>query len=85
METLSDELAAADRKADQVKASLQILSKRLGPGNSSVAQGQDPAAREKRLKKIPEYLLGLSMQEANNFEEDSLLKYILLECGVFKI
>ncbi|CAG9786264.1 unnamed protein product [Diatraea saccharalis] len=80
-EALTDELQTADRKVEHLRNALQLISKRLATcaGNT---QGQDPAAREKRLKKLPEYMLGLSMCEASNFDDDdSILKYILYECG----
>ncbi|KAJ8730205.1 hypothetical protein PYW07_017243 [Mythimna separata] len=80
-EGLTDELQTADRKVEHLRNALQLVSKRLSTGAGST-QGQDPAAREKRLKKLPEYLLGLSMCEASNFDDDdSILKYILFECG----
>ncbi|KAH9630739.1 hypothetical protein HF086_010680 [Spodoptera exigua] len=80
-EGLTDELQTADRKVEHLRNALQLVSKRLSTGAGST-QGQDPAAREKRLKKLPEYLLGLSMCEASNFDDDdSILKYILYECG----
>lgn len=66
---------------EQLRNALQLVSKRLSTGYGNT-QGQDPAAREKRLKKLPEYLLGLAMCEAGNFDDDeSILKYILHECG----
>ncbi|KPJ08221.1 Rho GTPase-activating protein 17 [Papilio machaon] len=80
-EALTDELQTADRKVEHLRNALHLISKRLATcaGNT---QGQDPAAREKRLKKLPEYLLGLSMCEASNFDDDdSIMKYILYECG----
>lgn len=84
-EALTDELQTADRKVEQLRNALQLVSKRLST-SSGGTQGQDPAAREKRLKKLPEYLLGLSMLEASNFDDDdSILKYILYECGKFFI
>ncbi|KAG6445873.1 hypothetical protein O3G_MSEX004155 [Manduca sexta] len=80
-ETLTDELQTADRKVEHLRNALQLISKRISTGAGNT-QGQDPAAREKRLKKLPEYLLGLSMCEASNFDDDdSILKYILYECG----
>ncbi|XP_026488218.1 rho GTPase-activating protein 44-like [Vanessa tameamea] len=80
-EALTDELQTADRKVEHLRNALQLISKRLSTGAGNT-QGQDPAAREKRLKKLPEYLLGLSMCEASNFDDDdSILKYILYECG----
>ncbi|CAH2106544.1 unnamed protein product [Euphydryas editha] len=80
-EALTDELQTADRKVEHLRNALQLISKRLATGAGNT-QGQDPAAREKRLKKLPEYLLGLSLCEASNFDDDdSILKYILYECG----
>lgn len=80
-EALTDELQNADRKVEQLRNALQLVSKRLSTGAGNT-QGQDPSAREKRLKKLPEYVLGLSMCEASNFDDDeSILKYILHECG----
>lgn len=80
-EALSDELLLADRKVEHLRNALQLVSKRLSTGAGSTL-GQDPAAREKRLKKIPEYMLGLSMTEASNFDDEaSILKFILYECG----
>ncbi|KAG7302810.1 hypothetical protein JYU34_012787 [Plutella xylostella] len=80
-EALTDELQTADRKVEHLRNALQLVSKRLSTGAGST-QGQDPAAREKRLKKLPEYILGLAMLEASNFDDDdSILKYILYECG----
>ncbi|KAI5651746.1 rhoGAP domain-containing protein [Phthorimaea operculella] len=80
-EALTDELQNADRKVEHLRNALQLVSKKLSTGAGST-QGQDPAAREKRLKKLPEYILGLSMLEASNFDDDeSILKYILFECG----
>ncbi|XP_049869013.1 rho GTPase-activating protein 44-like [Pectinophora gossypiella] len=80
-EALTDELQNADRKVEHLRNALQLVSKRLSTGAGST-QGQDPAAREKRLKKLPEYMLGLSMCEASNFDDDdSILKFILYECG----
>lgn len=78
---MTDELQTADKKVEQLRNALQLVSKRLSTGSGNT-QGQDPAAREKRLKKLPEYLLGLAMCEASNFDdEESILKYILHECG----
>ncbi|XP_013199854.1 rho GTPase-activating protein 44-like isoform X2 [Amyelois transitella] len=80
-EALTDELQTADKKVENLRHALQLISKRLATAAGST-QGQDPAAREKRLKKLPEYLLGLSMCEASNFDDDdSILKFILHECG----
>ncbi|KAL0841106.1 hypothetical protein ABMA28_014863 [Loxostege sticticalis] len=80
-EALTDELQTADKKVEHLRNALQLISKRLATGAGSTF-GQDPAAREKRLKKLPEYMLGLAMCEASNFDDDdSIMKYILYECG----
>ncbi|XP_041978014.1 rho GTPase-activating protein 44-like [Aricia agestis] len=80
-EALTDELLTADRKVEHLRNALQLVSKRLSTGAGNT-QGQDPAAREKRLKKLPEYILGLAMLDASNYDDDdSILKYILHECG----
>lgn len=80
-EELSDELQAAERKVEQMKSALQVICKRLGTGTAGVAQAHDPAAREKRLKKIPEYNLGLALRENGFKDEDNLFKYVMEECG----
>lgn len=70
---------------EHLRNALQLITKRLTTGAGST-QGQDPAAREKRLKKLPEYILGLSMCDASNYDDDdSILKYILYECGELSI
>uniref|UniRef100_A0A1B6CIK0 Rho-GAP domain-containing protein n=1 Tax=Clastoptera arizonana TaxID=38151 RepID=A0A1B6CIK0_9HEMI len=46
-----------------------------------MGQGQDASAREKRLKKNIEYLLGLTMLESSVCEEDYLLRHVVSECG----
>lgn len=80
-EALTDELQTADKKVEHLRNALHLISKRLATAAGNT-QGQDPAAREKRLKKLPEYMLGLSMCEASNYDDDdSILKYILHECG----
>ncbi|XP_025992134.2 rho GTPase-activating protein 44 isoform X2 [Solenopsis invicta] len=75
-EVLTDDLVATDKHVEQIRAALTGLSKRLGnPPN----QAQDPALKEKRLKKCPEYILGQTMLE--NAGEDGLMSYALVECG----
>ncbi|XP_012271753.1 rho GTPase-activating protein 44 isoform X2 [Orussus abietinus] len=77
-EVLTDDLQAADKHVEQIRAALIGLSKRLGnPPNQAVAQ--DPAHKEKRLKKCPEYILGQTMLE--NAGDEGLMSFALLECG----
>lgn len=77
-EVLTDDLQAADKHVEQIRAALTGLSKRLGnPPNQMVTQ--DPALKEKRLKKCPEYILGQTMLE--NASEEGLMSFALAECG----
>ncbi|XP_018399869.1 PREDICTED: rho GTPase-activating protein 44-like isoform X3 [Cyphomyrmex costatus] len=77
-EVLTDDLVAADKHVEQIRAALTCLNKRLGnPPNQTITQ--DPALKEKRLKKCPEYVLGQTMLE--NAGEDGLMSFALVECG----
>lgn len=58
---------------------LQVLSKKVSPSNS--ISGQDPAAREKRIKKTHEFMLGQSMEDSAKELPDGLFKRILDDCG----
>ncbi|XP_014481342.1 PREDICTED: rho GTPase-activating protein 44-like isoform X1 [Dinoponera quadriceps] len=76
-EMLTDDLQAADKHVEQIRAALTGLSKRLGnPPNQTATQ---EAFKEKRLKKCHEYILGQTMLE--NAGEDGLMSFALLECG----
>ncbi|XP_057323053.1 rho GTPase-activating protein 44-like isoform X2 [Microplitis mediator] len=77
-EVLTDDLQAADKHVDQIRAALTGLSKRLGtlPNQTNVL---DPAYKEKRLKKCPEYILGQTMLE--NAAVEGLMSFALSECG----
>lgn len=77
-EVLTDDLQAADKHVEQIRAALTGLSKRLG-NQPNQAFTQEPAFKEKRLKKCPEYILGQTMLE--NATEDGLMGFTLLECG----
>ncbi|XP_058797155.1 rho GTPase-activating protein 44-like isoform X2 [Phymastichus coffea] len=80
-EVLTDDLQAADKHVEQIRAALMGLNKRLGkPSESSM---QDSAHKEKRLKKSPEYVLGQTMLE--NAGEEGLMCYTLTECGKAQI
>ncbi|XP_012268528.2 rho GTPase-activating protein 44-like isoform X2 [Athalia rosae] len=81
-EVLTDDLQSADKHVDQIRAALTGLSKRLGNAPSQTL-AQDPAQKEKRLKKCPEYILGQMMIE--NASDDSLLGFALSECGKAQI
>ncbi|XP_070166390.1 rho GTPase-activating protein 44 isoform X2 [Polyergus mexicanus] len=77
-EVLTDDLVAADKHVEQIRAALTGLSKRLGnPPNQAITQ--DQVLKEKRLKKCSEYILGQTMLE--NAGEDGLVSFVLVECG----
>ncbi|OXU23218.1 hypothetical protein TSAR_001023 [Trichomalopsis sarcophagae] len=78
-EVLTDDLQAADKHVDQIRAALVGLSKRLATNKPSESNTQDSAHKEKRLKKCPEYVLGQTMLE--NAGDEGLMSYTLLECG----
>ncbi|XP_046660606.1 rho GTPase-activating protein 17-like isoform X2 [Homalodisca vitripennis] len=78
-EVLSDDLQAADRRVEFIRLACQNTSKKLS--GSLQTQGQDATAREKRLKKNAEYLLGIAMLESGTCEEDCLLRHVISECG----
>lgn len=64
---------------------LQILSKKVSPPNSISVT--DQITREKRLKKIHEFLLGQAMEESAKELPDpnSLFRKILDYCGEYKM
>lgn len=78
-EVLSDDLQAADKRVDFIRVACQSTGKKLA--GSLLGQGQDASAREKRLKKNPEYLLGVCMLESGSCDEDYLLRHVVSECG----
>lgn len=77
----NDELQQVERQVEKYRDVLQAISKKVSPPNS--ISGQDQVARDKRLKKIHEYLLGQSMEESAKELPDgnSLLRKILEYCG----
>ncbi|KAF4531535.1 hypothetical protein B566_EDAN019303, partial [Ephemera danica] len=76
---LSDELAEVDRHVEFLRTSCVNTNKKLAA--CLLGMGVDDAAREKRLKKCPEYLLGHAMKECAAYDEQSLLKEVLTRCG----
>lgn len=81
---LSDELQEADQKVDYLRVALAAVYKRLPQYNTSA---QEKENFEKRLRKLPEYQLGIIMREYGARKEDSgepddnLLRPILNKCG----
>lgn len=75
----NDELQHVERQVEKYRDVLQVLSKKVSPSNS--ISGQDPAAREKRIKKTHEFMLGQSMEDSAKELPDGLFKRILDDCG----
>ncbi|GLH02895.1 Rho GTPase-activating protein 17 [Gryllus bimaculatus] len=77
-EVLSDDLQEADRRVDCIRIACQNTSKKLAGCISG--QGQE---RDKRVKKVPEHMLGAVMQESvpGISDENFLLGKILHVCG----
>jgi hypothetical protein len=71
-----------ERQVEKYRDVLQILSKKVSPPNS--ISGQDPVAREKRMKKTHEFLLGQAMDESAKELPDGLFRKILDYCGEFE-
>lgn len=61
---------------------LQSISKKVSPANA--ISGQDPIARDKRMRKTHEWQLGLEMDESAKKLPDGLFKKILDYCGEWK-
>ncbi|XP_014223103.1 rho GTPase-activating protein 44-like [Trichogramma pretiosum] len=76
-EVLTDDLQAADKHVEQIRAALVGLNKRLS--NKSSESTKEDTHKEKRLKKCPEYILGQTMLD--NAGEEGLMTYTLTECG----
>lgn len=77
----NDELQSVERQVEKYRDVLQIISKKVSPPNS--ISGQDQVARDKRLKKIHEYMLGQAMEDSAKDLPDgnSLFRKILDYCG----
>lgn len=78
----NDELQNVERQVEKYRDVLQIISKKVSPTNAM--SGSDQAAREKRLKKIHEYLLGQALEDSAKELPDGnsfLFKKILDYCG----
>uniref|UniRef100_A0A0P4VP04 Putative rho gtpase-activating protein 17 n=1 Tax=Rhodnius neglectus TaxID=72488 RepID=A0A0P4VP04_9HEMI len=76
-EALSDDLQDAERRVEFIRTTCLNTGKKLGNPSS----GHDPAVREKRLKKNPEYCLGTSLLECASLEEEHLLRQVVTDCG----
>lgn len=74
----NDELQHIERQVEKYRDVLQTISKKISI-NSGV--GQDQVAREKRIKKTHEYMLGQAMDDSAKELPDGLFKRILDDCG----
>lgn len=71
-----------ERQVEKYRDVLQIISKKVTPTNS--VSGSDQAAKDKRLKKIHEYMLGQALEDSAKELPDGnsfLFKKILDYCG----
>lgn len=78
----NDELQHIERQVEKYRDVLHAISKKVSA--SSSLSGQDPVAREKRLKKIHEHILGQAMEDsAKELPDDTgiLFRKILDYCG----
>uniref|UniRef100_A0A2M4CQG6 Putative rho gtpase-activating protein 92b n=1 Tax=Anopheles darlingi TaxID=43151 RepID=A0A2M4CQG6_ANODA len=76
----ADGLQEIEREVDRYKDILQNLNKRIA-ANVCAGQPQDPVAREKRCKKVPEFQLGQLMEESVKDLPIGLLKDVLDTCA----
>jgi len=74
----NDELQQIERQVEKYRDVLQTLSKKI---STNTISGQDAVARDKRMKKIHEYLLGQAMDESAKELPDGLFRKILDYCG----
>lgn len=63
---------------EKYKDVLQTVTKKI---STNAPSGNDPVAREKRIKKTHEYLLAQAMDESSKDLPDGILRKILEDCG----
>lgn len=79
-EVLNDDLANKEKRIEVLRQVCLNTSKRLQA--CIQGQGTDGASLEKRGKKLPQFLLGCSMEDCGNMlGKDSMLAETLLQCG----
>ncbi|XP_066908597.1 rho GTPase-activating protein 44 [Halyomorpha halys] len=79
-EALSDDLQDAERRVEFIRNVCLNAGKKLTNPNAG-----HESAREKRLKKTPEHLLGNSMLENVGSEDDHLLRQVVTDCGKLQL
>lgn len=77
----NDELQHIEKQVDKYRDVLQTISKKISTNTTS---GQDQAAKEKRIKKVNEYVLGQALEDSAKDLPDGLMKKILEDCGRLK-
>lgn len=77
----ADELHDVEKQVEKYREVLQTIAKKISSNASASQAGQDAAAREKRLKKIHEFMLGQIMEDSSKDLPDGLFKKILDFCG----
>ncbi|XP_055588583.1 uncharacterized protein LOC129740950 [Uranotaenia lowii] len=76
----ADGLQEVEREVDRYKDILQNLNKRIAT-TVSAGQPQDPAAKEKRIRKVAEFQLGQLMEESVKDLPVGLLRDVLDKCA----
>lgn len=69
-----------EREVDRYKDILQNLNKRIAT-TVSAGQPQDAPAKEKRIRKVPEFVLGQLMEDSVKDLPPGLLRDVLDKCG----
>jgi Rho GTPase-activating protein 17 len=70
----NDDLQHIERQVDKYREVLQTISKKVSPPGLDVA-------RDKRIKKVHEYILGQALDESSKELPDGIFKKILDDCG----
>lgn len=76
----ADGLQEVEREVDRYKDILQNLNKRIAT-TVSAGQPQDVAAKEKRIRKVPEFQLGQLMEDSVKDLPAGLLRDVLDKCA----
>ncbi|XP_037036980.1 rho GTPase-activating protein 92B [Bradysia coprophila] len=77
----SEELLTADRQVERYKDVLEKISKKFTQNPGISADANDPAARDKRCKKVHEHRLAQAMEESTKDLPDGLLRNVLESCA----
>ena len=79
---LSDDLNDSEHRIDLIKQTCEVLLKRFGSIQNNNSKNSEVVAIEKRIKKVPEFVLGSNMVElGSRFGAGSCLGEILEQTG----